>query len=227
MGPNGVGAPSEGGGRVPTSAPPPSEPSDNASALLARLKESEAAVAMHKAEAEAIQRRLEMARGGHELTPEQLGEMRDLSDQREAVTKARLERRHDFLERNPNLKSRLDELGRVHEEAMLQGIRDETPEYYDLLEHRFGNVKRPPSAKTKTRAPPEEDDPLRGLRGAPVSREPINYATGRSYEPPPKLSEQELEAANYSGVDPDTYLREKLRMADFKKRGLIQDTGGR
>jgi hypothetical protein len=64
-------------------------------------------------------------------------------------------------------------------------------------------------------------------RGTPVSRlESPSFATGRRGHVERKLSNQELEHAKLSGVSPDTYLEQKLKMEEYKRLGLLQDGRG-
>ena len=225
VGADGVGAPQSGGVRVPNTSPSDT-PSADANVLMARLREAEGAVAMLKAEQQAHQRRIEMAQGGRELSPEAMASMRETSDRREKHTQGRLDRADRFLKINPQLADRVDSLGQVHEEAMMRGISDESDQYHALLEERFGPLKR-------IRATPVGDSVSDGRNdnfavSAPVSRsEAPNYSTGRlgNHQTKITLTPEEREACRYSGVDETTYAKEKLRMIDFKARGLIQDTG--
>jgi hypothetical protein len=200
----------------------PSTPLPDAGFLLARLRETEAALKLHKEQAEALQRQIEMKQGGRQLTDDQLSDMRQASDKREEFTQGRIERANRFLEANKHLS--VDELGRTHEALIMQGYEDESPEYHAALEREFGPLKRilPPGALE------DELNPNIGY-AAPVSRsEAPNFSSGgRGHQTKITLSREEVEAAHFSGVSQEEFARQKIKMEDYKRRGLIQDTGGR
>jgi hypothetical protein len=214
----GDGAPNQSGGGVPSS----SDTQPDARSLLLRLEESENAVRLHLENAKALQRQLEMRQGGRQLSDEQMLDMRKASDRREEFTEGRQERAAQFLAANKHLD--IDQLGKAHESLMLGGYVDESEAYHRALEKQFGELKRilPPGALEDERNPDVS-------YGAPVSRsEAPNFGSGgRGHDTKVKLSPDEREAAAYSGVSETDYARQKIKMEDYKRRGLIQDTGGR
>ena len=220
---DGVAVPQgEGSANVPAMSSPDSTPDANANSLLLRLRESEAAVAMHKAQAQALQREIALKQSGHRLSDEQLSDLRQASDKREEFSQARLERGNQFIQANRHVP--VDDLGRAHEALMLAGYEDESPGYHSALEKQFGPLKRilPPGAL--------EDDRNPNISyGAPVSRSESHNYSGHmgTNQTKIRLTPEEVEAANFSGVSQEEFARQKIKMQDYKRRGLIQDTGGR
>lgn len=213
-------APQSEGVRVPTSSP--SDTTPDAGFLLARLRETEAALKLHQENAAALQRQIEMKQGGRQLSDEQMLDMRKASDKREEFTQGRIERANQFLASNKHLD--IDALGKAHEALILQGYQDELAEYHAALEREFGPLKRilPPGAQEDERNP-------NIAYAAPVSRsEAPNFSSGgRGHQTKITLSREEVEAAHFSGVSQEEFARQKIKMEDYKRRGLIQDTGGR
>ena len=147
--------------------------------------------------------------------------MRKVSDQREEFTEARKEHAVRFIEANRHLN--VDALGKCHEALMMQGYEDGSPEYHAALEKQFGPLKRilPPGALENERNPNIQ-------YSAPVSRsESYGSFSGRGNQTKITLSPEEAEAAKFSGISPEEFARKKIKMQDYKRRGLIQDTGGR
>jgi hypothetical protein len=223
--------PNNGGAGSAGSAPPDN---DNTTALLARVREAEYAA--------------QLAAEHHAHLQAQLAQSRQQQPDPE-----RLERAQRFLELNPHLRDHMETLAAAHGEALSKGIEDESPEYWEHLNSVFGNIKLPaggriardseithreresqPSGEqynTGGRVPVAEREATPSgpdfPRGTPVSRlESPSFATGRRGHVERKLSNQELEHAKLSGVSPDTYLEQKLKMEEYKRLGLLQDGRG-
>ncbi|HEY6020304.1 MAG TPA: hypothetical protein VIY48_10480 [Candidatus Paceibacterota bacterium] len=111
----------------------------------------------------------------------------------------------------------------AHVEAEDQGLTPGTQKYFDYLEERLGYKQ------ADTTNDDEDDEPRqtqhrqerRTLVSAPVSRD--TPSNGGKSKTKITLSEKELEAAQISGVDPQTYARNMLKLKSMKEDGYYDN----
>jgi hypothetical protein len=222
-----------GGAGSPDSAPPPDN--DNTTALLARVREAEYAAqlaAEHHAHLQAQlaqsrqqqpdPERLERAQRFLELNPHLRDHMETLAAAHaEALSKGIEDETPDYYGHLQSIfgNIRVPAGGRVAHDTELS--RREQPPPSQRADVQQGGE----AYNTGGRVPVDTlDDTPSFPRGAPVSRvESPSFATGRRGHVEQKLNRQELEHAKLSGVDPDVYLEQKLKMEEYKRLGLLQD----
>jgi len=110
----------------------------------------------------------------------------------------------------------------AHVEAEDQGLTAGTQKYFDYLEERLGYKK----VETQD---DDDDEPRqtqhrqerRTLVSAPVSRD--TPSNGGKSKTKITLSEKELEAASISGIDPQTYAKNMLKLRAMKEEGYYNE----
>lgn len=105
---------------------------------------------------------------------------------------------------------------RAHEDAIDAGCKADSPEYFGYVEKRLGMEGKPVA-----RPEPDDDDPTAAAakpveRAAPPAA-PVSRSNGKSNTV--RLTRDQLEAAEASGLTPEDYARNVLAL---KKEGKLQ-----
>ena len=204
----------------PPELPETKSPADQAaeSALRQRLEEME--------NAEALQRQQQQPRFAEE--PQAPQEPQD--------PLAHLPPRiRDWYERHPELATDPERAAQVqycHHVARRETGEEFTEPYYDRMEAMLGlgnghaKPVSPPAAsappREPTRAPPRQQQRSTQV-SAPPSREVPSMRTGRPQGGPVRLTTEQLEAAQFSGVSPQEYAEKLQLMERLKAAGQLDD----
>jgi hypothetical protein len=135
-----------------------------------------------------------------------------------------------FLNQHPEMVDHPQVLTAAIGTTMRSGVSRDAPEFFDKVKSNFNFHLRRFQQQAAAQSPeffrpPPTPAPARPTSAsyvsAPVSRDVPSVE--RSARPPSKvtLSAEELEAARFSGVSPETYAKNKLRLMSAKARGEI------
>jgi hypothetical protein len=146
------------------------------------------------------------------------------------------QRRNEWLKANPKAQANREALGPIHHEALQSGLIDTSPQYFAYLEQRLADLPadetptmpqqptpeffRPPPSPPAPRPP----GPNRVLHSAPVSRDVPTSGSGARPRGKVTLTPLEREAAAMSGVDLETYAKNKLRYQQMRESGEYRDS---
>jgi len=139
------------------------------------------------------------------------------------------ERRQAWLEATPGAKKNRAALGAFHHAALDAGLVDCSPSYFEFLESQLAALHTQPAAalaqelqeRAAQPAPeptPTKTRPMGGIVSAPVSRDVPN-AMGRRTPAKITLTPAEVDHAKVSGITPEEYARQKLRLAQMRASG--------
>lgn len=125
-------------------------------------------------------------------------------------------RAHPSYVTNPKKNRRIQYL---HDAAEDAGHEPFSPAYFQYIEEQEGLREKPkPQPIVREEAP----EPERPVMSAPPTRESISMETGRPTSTRVTLTPEERELCRMNQIPEIEYAKQKLKMIDAKKKGLIQ-----
>jgi hypothetical protein len=130
----------------------------------------------------------------------------------------------DFIGQHPEIMSdpKVNRKARfAHEEIVESGVTAYTPHYFKLMSEYLGYTKNEPEVEVA-----DEPVPTRqkgnSIVSAPVSREVVG-SNGRKPGGKVTLTKEEVEFARISGVTPEEYAKQKIKLAEMRASGEYSD----